>query len=97
MVKKWIAKEARDVLSGRCLCKECTSLIQEPDQEDTMRYVCARAQRLVMQREESGRNKGDWGKQVWMVLEGRSKPWDIRAEEEGNELKEVEQREWDGG
>ena len=87
--EKWIEKEAREshgVLLGRCLWKEhgapgCTSLIQEPDQEDTRRYVCGRAQKQAMQREEIGRNRSGW---CW---KGDQNPWDIRAAEEGNDVK----------
>ena len=35
-----------------------------------------------------GRSKGDWGKQVWMVFDGKSRPWDIGAEELGEEMRE---------
>ena len=63
-----VAWEPHDVLVSGCLCKERASLIQEPVQEDTRRHVYARELKQGMPREDNGRSKGDWGKQVWMVF-----------------------------
>ena len=44
--------------------------------------------RRAMQREENGQNKGGWSKQVWMKFDGKSRPWDIGADQ-GEELREM--------
>ena len=96
--EKWIeevSRETHDVSVSRCLCEERGAprgalSIQEPVQEDIRSRVRARELKHVMQREDNGRSNGDWGKQVWMVLDGRSRPWDIWAEEQGEELRERE-------
>ena len=104
--EKWIEEVSGEthVSVSRCLCKERGAprgalSIQEPVQEDTRSRVRARELKHATQREDKGRSKGDWGKQVWMVLDGRSRSWDIWAEEQVEELREreMEQRKWDGG
>ena len=41
-----------------------------------------------MQLEENRRNNGCGNKQVWMMFDGKSRPWDFGVEERGTELKE---------
>ena len=41
-----------------------------------------------MQLEEDKRNNGCGIKQVWMMFDGNSRPWDIGVDEQGRELKE---------
>ena len=100
-VKK-VSCETHGVLVSELVCVEqgtpgCASLIQEPVQEDARSHARTHEIRRAMQREENRRINGGWSKQVWMKFDGKSRPWDIGVEERGRELREMEERKWNGG
>ena len=85
--------ETCSVLVSESLCVEqsipgCASLIQEPVQEDSRGHARTHEIRRAMQLEEDRRNNGCGIKQVWMMFDGKSRPWDIGVDERGRELKE---------
>ena len=85
--------ETCSVPASEPLCVEqsipgCASLIQEPVQEDSRGHARTHEIRRAMQLEENRRNNGCGSKQVWMMFDGKSRPWDIGVEERGRELKE---------
>ena len=51
--------------------------------ENTRSLVRARELKQAIQREDDGRSKGDWSKQVLVVFDGKSRPCDIGADEQG--------------
>ena len=76
----------------------CPSLIPEPVQEDSRGHARTHEARRAMQLEEDRRNNGCGTKQLWMMFDGKSRPWDIKAGERVRELTERwEKEKWNGG
>ena len=71
----------------------CASLVQEPVQEDSRGHARTHEIRRAEQLEENRRNNGCGSKQVWMMFDGKSRPWDVEVEERGRELKERRRKE----
>ena len=83
---KRFSRETCSVPASEPLCVEqsilgCLSLIPEP-------VARTHEARRAMQLEEERRNNGCGTKQVWMMFDGKSRPWNIKVGERGRELKE---------
>ena len=65
-----------------------TSLIPEPVQEDSRGHARTHEARRAMQLEGDRWKNGCGTKQLWMMFDGKSRPWDIKAGECVRELKE---------
>ena len=90
---KRFSRETCSIPAREPLCVEqsipgCPSLIPVPVQEDSRGHGRTHEARRAMQLEEDRRNNGCGTQQVWMMFDGKSRPWVFKAGERWKELKE---------